>query len=148
MDLSSTVTGVDVVYVASDDILGITKYSLGGSWTANGTVGAAADAYRGLTCLFNGSDVALYATRKGTEFISLADGSGYNGAFSGTPTLLATAATNTAFRGVDFTPGTSTTAVTLRTLTARAPLTPLAALPAAALALAGGAFVWRHRREA
>ena len=40
------------------------------------------------------------------------------------------------------------TAVTLRTLTARAPLTPLAALPAAALALAGGAFVWRRRREA
>ena len=41
----------------------------------------------------------------------------------------------------------NTTAVTLRTLTARAPLTPLAALPAAALTLAGGAFVWR-RREA
>ena len=41
-----------------------------------------------------------------------------------------------------------TLAVTLRTLTARVPLTPLAALPAAALALAGGAFVWRRRREA
>ena len=38
------------------------------------------------------------------------------------------------------------TAVTLRALTARAPLTPLAALPVAALALAGGVVVWRRRK--
>lgn len=38
------------------------------------------------------------------------------------------------------------TAISLRTLTARAPLSPLAALPVAGLALAGGAAAWRRRR--
>jgi hypothetical protein len=36
--------------------------------------------------------------------VSLVDASGYNGAFAGTPTLLASSAANTAFRGVAFAP--------------------------------------------
>jgi predicted extracellular nuclease len=111
-DLDAGVPGVDTLYVASDDAAVLTKYSLvSGNWASNGTVGAAADAYRGLTATVSGSTVTLYATRKGGsgatgggELVSLTDSSGYNGAFSGSPTLLATAASNTAFRGVALAP--------------------------------------------
>jgi len=112
-DLDATVPGLDVLYVA-DDSLGLTKYSyssVSGSWVANGTIGAAADAYRGLTAIVSGSTLNLYATRKGGsgatgggELVSLVDASGYNGAFAGTPTLLVGALTNTAFRGVALAP--------------------------------------------
>ena len=48
-DLDPDTPGLDTLYVAGDSI-GLTKYSLvGGSWTANGTVGTGADPYRGLT---------------------------------------------------------------------------------------------------
>lgn len=111
-DLSAGVAGVDVLYVANDDATALTKYSLvGGNWTSNGTVGVAADAYRGVTGVVSGTTVTLYATRKGGssaagggEFVSLVDNSGYNGAFSGSPTLLATAGNNTAFRGIALAP--------------------------------------------
>jgi hypothetical protein len=110
-DLDAGVAGLDVVYVA-DDSAGILKYSLvSGSWVSNGTVGTAADTYRGLTATVSGSIVTLYATRKGGsgaagggELVSLVDASGYNGAFAGAPTLLVAAATNTAFRGVALAP--------------------------------------------
>src|SRR5437667_1286419 len=63
-DLSSSVNGVDTLYVA-DDGTGITKYSLvSGSWTPNGTVGAGGDNYRGITGVAFGTNVTLYATRK------------------------------------------------------------------------------------
>ncbi|MFN0095682.1 MAG: Ig-like domain-containing protein [Dehalococcoidia bacterium] len=111
-DLDAGVSGVDTLYVADDGALALTKYSLvGGNWTANGTVGVDADDYRGLTATVSGVTVTLFATRKGGsgatgggELVKLTDASGYNGAFSGTPTLLATAATNTAFRGVALAP--------------------------------------------
>lgn len=111
-DLDAGVAGVDVLYMASDDAAALTKFSLvGGNWVSNGTVGIAADAYRGLTATVSGTTVTLYATRKGGsgatgggELVSLVDASGYNAAFSGTPTLLATAAANTAFRGVALAP--------------------------------------------
>lgn len=111
-DLDAGVAGVDVVYVADDGTGALTKYSLvSGSWVSNGVVGVDADDYRGLTGVVSGGTVTLYATRKGGstatgggEFVSLTDASGYNGAFSGTPALLATAATNTAFRGIALAP--------------------------------------------
>jgi uncharacterized repeat protein (TIGR01451 family) len=110
-DLSAAVPGPDTLYVA-DDGAGLQKFSLvSGSWIANGTAGAAADAYRGLAATVSGSTVTLYATRKGGsgatgggELVSLTDASGYNGAFAGSPTLLATAALNTAFRGIALAP--------------------------------------------
>jgi hypothetical protein len=91
---------------------GVTKYSLvSGSWVANGTAGSSADAYRGITGIASGGMVTLYATRKGGsstagggELVSIVDGSGFNGAFAGTPTLLAGALANTSFRGVAFAP--------------------------------------------
>jgi hypothetical protein len=104
-DLSAGVTGVDTLYVASDDAAALTKYSLvGGTWMPNGTVGTDAQNYRGLTGSVSGSTVTLYATRNGNQLVSLVDSSGYNGAFSGAPTLLATAAALTAFRGIALAP--------------------------------------------
>ena len=99
--------------MASDDAGGLTKYTLtGGTWVAKGTVGVTADAYRGVTGTVSGSTVTLYATRKGGsgatgggELVSLVDASGFNGAFGGTPTLLATAGANKAFRGIALAPG-------------------------------------------
>src|SRR5262249_18035270 len=105
------VAGVDTLYVAADDAGALRKYSLvGGNWTLNGTIGVATDAYRGLTGVVSGTTVTLYATRKfssgtaGRQFVTLTDSSGYNGAFAGTPTLLATAGANTSFRGIAFAP--------------------------------------------
>ncbi len=110
-DLDASTPGVDVVYVA-DDSAGLIKYSLvGGTWTVNGTLGTAADAYRGLTGVVSGSSVTLYATRRGGttatgggELVQIVDAAGFNGALSAAPALLATAAANTAFRGVALAP--------------------------------------------
>jgi len=111
-DLSTSVAGLDTLYVADDGAAALTKYSLvSGSWTSNGTIGVDADDYRGLTGFTTAGGVQLFATRKGGsvaagggELVALLDASGYNGSFSGTPTLLATAATNTAFRGIALAP--------------------------------------------
>jgi len=113
-DLDNTVAGLDTLYVADDTntagVGGITKYALvGGSWTSKGTVGTAADAYRGLTGVVTGGNVQLFATRKGGsgaagggELVSLLDTSGYNNTLSAGVNLLATAAQNEAFRGVAY----------------------------------------------
>lgn len=119
-DLSAAVAGVDTAYIC-DDTTGaggtaISKFSLvGGTWVANGTVGAIVDSYRGLTGTVSGTTVSLYATRKGGtaatgggELVRLNDASGYNGTLTGDPTLLATAATNMAFRGVAPVPSSGT----------------------------------------
>ncbi|WP_425145269.1 beta strand repeat-containing protein [Deinococcus sp.] len=116
-DLNSNVAGLDTLYVADDNNVstvpgGIQKYSFDGTtWTAKGTAGTAADAYRGLTGFVNGTNVTLYAVRKGGsgamgggELVSLTDSSGSTGTLSGTPTLLATAPANEAFRGVALAP--------------------------------------------
>jgi hypothetical protein len=113
-DLSSSVAGLDTLYVA-DDGVGVTKYSLsGGTWAASGTIGTAADAYRGLTGVVGGGSVRLYATRKGGsaaagggELVAVVDSSGYAGTLSAAPALLATAAANVAFRGVALAPVTN-----------------------------------------
>ncbi|GEP41036.1 hypothetical protein BGE01nite_03270 [Brevifollis gellanilyticus] len=117
LDLSETVVGVDTLYIADDEATngGILKYSFDGTtWTARGSAGAAADAYRGLTAsVFQlpSPGVNLYAVRKGGgtatgggEIVSLSDTSGSTGTLSGMPTLIATADTNKAFRGIAFAP--------------------------------------------
>jgi len=114
VDLSEAVAGLDTLYVADDNatIGGIAKYSLvDGSWVSNGTAGAAGDAYRGIVARREVDGVRLFATRRGGsaaagggELVAMLDASGFNGAISGTPGLLATAAANTAFRGVAFAP--------------------------------------------
>jgi hypothetical protein len=110
-DLTTSVAGVDTLYVA-DDSVGITKYSLvSGTWTSNGVVGAASDAYRGLTATVSAGAVTLYATglggsgsTGGGKLVTLTDASGYNAGFAGTATVLAAAASQTAFRGVALAP--------------------------------------------
>ena len=115
-DLDSGVAGVDTLYVADDANTvgtgGVRKFSLvGGTWTANGIAGLESDAYRGLTGSVTGGTVTLFAARKGGtaatgggEIVSLVDAAGYNATIIATPTLLATAAANTSFRGVALAP--------------------------------------------
>jgi hypothetical protein len=106
---------IDTLYVADDTAGtpgGVTKYSLvGGSWTASGTAGNSADSYRGITGITSGGVVTLYSTRKGGsstagggELVSIVDASGFDGALTATPALLAEAPSGTSFRGVAFAP--------------------------------------------
>ena len=101
-DLSSAVPGLDTLYVADDSSL-IQKYALvSGNWAAQGSV-TAPSAARGLTGVVTGTSVTLYITGD-TKFSTVTDSSGYNVSMTGTVTTLATAAGNTAFRGVAFAP--------------------------------------------
>jgi MYXO-CTERM domain-containing protein len=106
-DLSPAVPGLDTVYVA-DDSAGIQKWSLNsGTWALKGTIGAAADSFRGLTGVVNGGTVQLFATgagSNGNRLVALTDASGYDGTFAGSATTLVTAASNTVFRGVALLP--------------------------------------------
>jgi uncharacterized repeat protein (TIGR01451 family) len=73
-------------------------------------LGPAAFVYRGLTGQAVGSTVYLYATRAGPtavvgkELVSVVDSTGYNQTLTATPTVLASAATNTVFRGLALSP--------------------------------------------
>lgn len=96
-DLNPAVAGVDVLYTAESSG-GLRKYSFDGtSWNLNGSVGTSADLYFGLTGYVNGNSVQLFATRKGSnsilvgggQVVAIADASGYNNPFSGTPTVIA-----------------------------------------------------------
>lgn len=111
-DLNPAVPGVDTLYVADELGGALSKFSLVGStWVLNGTLGTSTDAYRGITGVVNGASVTLYATRRtgstttpGGELVTLTDASGHNGAFAGTPAVLATAGANMVFRGVALAP--------------------------------------------
>ncbi len=116
-DLSATVPGVDVVYVADDRLPavspsgGVQKWSLvGGTWTLNGVL-SSPTAIRSLTGSATGSTVSLVAGTD-SKLFALTDNAGYNAAPSFTvfPTEFATAAANTKFRGVALAPTASTTA--------------------------------------
>ncbi|MNK00533.1 hypothetical protein D3C87_183180 [compost metagenome] len=106
-DVCNSTPGPDVLYVA-DNTSGISKYSLVNSvWVSNGKIGTASDQYVGLTGNADNGQVVMYATRKsgtadagGGELVTIRDNSGLNGAFAATPVLLATAASNTVFRGL------------------------------------------------
>ena len=106
-DLNAGVAGVDTLYVADDNGAGgtggIQKYSLvSGSWVANGSI-ANTTGLRGLTGVVNGSNVTLYTTNPST-LLAVTDTTGYNATITGTLTSIATAPTNTAFRGVALAP--------------------------------------------
>ena len=108
-DLSATVPGVDVVYVADDRTTagGIQKWSLvAGSWQLNGTMaGTASSVVRGLSGLTSGDAVSLVASSS-TGLFFLDDTAGYNTApsLAALPAAIATAGPNTAFRGLAFAP--------------------------------------------
>jgi len=93
----------DTLYVA-DESAGIQKYTLaGGSWNTNGVVASIAGAYFGVTGYVTGTNVDLFVT-SASKLDHITDTSGYNGAFSGAPSTLVSASSNTAFRGVAPTP--------------------------------------------
>ena len=96
----------DTIYV-EDNTAGIEKYSLVGStWTLTGTVAlppSGTNGPSGLAALVVGSVVDLYATTPSAIY-NLDDASGFDGTLAGTPTSIATAATNTAFRGIGVIP--------------------------------------------
>jgi len=107
-DLSTTVPGLDVVYVADDNTTGgIQKWSLvGTTWTLNGTIGGSTTALlRGLTGQRTGTAVQLIASGGGGLY-SVTDQAGYNAAPStvALPAPFVPLAANTSFRGVAFTP--------------------------------------------
>lgn len=110
-------TGINTLYVA-DSTTGSTaaagsilKYSLvGGTWTLNGSVnipggtGAVADEITGLAGTTAGAVADLYSSSP-TNIYSYVDASGYDAAPSATtPLSIATAPTNTAFRGIALVP--------------------------------------------
>ncbi len=110
VDLDAGVAGVDTLYVADDTPGQIQKYALvGSSWVAKGAI--TASAVRGLTGAVNGTTVTLYATTGGStasgdgSLYTLTDATGYNVDLAGTLGTIATAAANTAFRGVALAPG-------------------------------------------
>ncbi|MCU1347361.1 MAG: polymorphic outer membrane protein, partial [Acidobacteria bacterium] len=102
-DLDGT-AGIDTVYLADDSASasggGLQKWSLvSGTWTYNGVVFLTGGTARGITGTVSGTTVTLYAATP-TNIFKLIVSAGFNTALSGTPTSLATAATNTAFRGL------------------------------------------------
>ncbi|MCX7848360.1 MAG: hypothetical protein N2595_10070 [bacterium] len=108
-DLSGTEPGLDTLYVAMDTQNAINKYCLsGGTWQYYGAV--VATNYRGLDGVVSGTAVTLYSTTGGSgpsgggTLATVTDSSGYQGTLTGTLTVLATAAPNTAFRGVALAP--------------------------------------------
>ena len=119
-DLSASVAGVDVVYVADDRAApdgGIQKWSLvGGTWTLNGTITGAT--VRGVSGSVAGTAVTLVASGSSALYL-LTDNAGYNAAPSTAtlPAPVASAATNTSFRGSAFAPAGTTAAPTITSFT-------------------------------
>ena len=107
--------GINTLYFA-DDVAptGIKKFTLnsGGTWDSTGIMDAGSG-YRGLTGTTSGSTVTLYAIKGGSPLNGFVDASGYGVAPTATPTLVLAAPTNTAFRGVQVVPVSSTNPVKL-----------------------------------
>ena len=122
-DLNSTVAGVDVLYIADESAStsggGVQKYSFDGTtWIANGAINPAVTPVKGLTGVVSGNTVTLYVVGGASKLYSIVDASGYNAAITAPFTEMATAATNTAFRGVALAPEPLAAPVTLVSFTA------------------------------
>ncbi len=109
VDLDPSIPGVDVLYFADDNSPststgGINKYAYNtttSTWENKGRITTAS--IRGLTGRVNGSNVEMFATNN-SNIYSFTDNSGQSGSLSGALTSIATAPSNTAFRGIAFTP--------------------------------------------
>ena len=120
LDRDATVAGPDTLYVADQTSTnGLLKYSFDGTtWTARGNI---AGILTGLTGVVSGGNATLYATSgtgAGNTLVSFTDSAAFNSTISASSfTTLATAGTNTVFRGVAFAPsnGAVTTAPTITT---------------------------------
>jgi DNA/RNA endonuclease G (NUC1) len=110
-DLDATVAGLDTLYVADESGV-IRKYALvAGTWTDRGSVTAAG--VRGLTGVIESDKVTLFGTTGssaatgGGTLYKFVDTTLYSGTMSGAANAIATAAANTAFRGVSITPASA-----------------------------------------
>lgn len=113
-DLNPNMPGLDVAYYCDDRATsgGIFKYSLvGGTWVPNGNITATV-AIRGLAASISGNTVNLYLASEG-GIHSLTDASGYNQTLSGTINQIATANTDTRFRGIALAPNHSGVSVSV-----------------------------------
>lgn len=97
LDLDAGVAGPDTVYSLSTVEGLLRKHTFNGTaWSATGLVATSAS---NLTAQTNGTVVNLYLTSSST-LSYLSDATGYGGTLAGSFMTLATAGTNTAFRGL------------------------------------------------
>ena len=121
----ATLSAGQVLYIA-DDSAGIRKYSLvSGTWVANDslkiTAANAGNGFRGITGAVQGNNVVLYVTYAGTTsgIYGIVDNTGFNQSIiQAVAVPLATAATNTAFRGIAWAPVATPLPVHLTNFTA------------------------------
>ncbi len=111
LDRSDTVPGVDTLYLADDSSAanggGVHKFSFDGTtWTARGSV--TAGTLRGLTGQVTSTGAALVGTT-GSTLVTLTDTAAFDAPIEGSFSTLATAASNTALRGVALAPTGETT---------------------------------------
>ncbi|MBK8600778.1 MAG: hypothetical protein IPN80_09760 [Flavobacterium sp.] len=96
-------------YAGTDSAPGIYKWSSidnGATWTARGSVSNVLPIY-GITAANNGTSVDLYATTV-SSILKLTDATAFNATIAGTISTIATAPTNTFFRGIAFAPISAT----------------------------------------
>ncbi|MEI7801215.1 MAG: hypothetical protein WCI97_01080 [Bacteroidota bacterium] len=107
-DISSSVPGNDLIYVA-DGTAGVLKYTFDGtSWTAKGSLTGVAG---GVTGTLSAGNVTLFITNTtagGNTVVKYVDNTAATSSLPGTAitgnTIIATAYTNTVFRGVSMAP--------------------------------------------
>jgi hypothetical protein len=98
LDLSTGVAGYDTAYAINTVGNTLLKYTFNGTtWSATGSVSASGA--NNITAIRNGSSVDLYMTTS-SQLRKLTDATGFGGTLSGASSLLATASTNTGFRGI------------------------------------------------
>jgi hypothetical protein len=101
LDRSSTVAGVDTLYIAGNS--GIQKFSFDGTnWTARGSV---AGTFNGMSGRVSGSNATLFvttgdATTANNNLQFMTDTSAFNSNISGSLTTIASAGANNVFVGV------------------------------------------------
>ena len=122
LDVNPAVPGIDTMYTVDDSLTsgGLWKYSLGlsGTWTGMGSITGTSSTTKlvGLTGGVSGNDVQLFMTGNGNSLYSFIDANAATSTLSGgtsSLTTIATAATNTAFRGVVLVPVPEPTALAL-----------------------------------
>jgi hypothetical protein len=97
LDLNSGVAGADTLYLLSTVEGLLRKFTYNGSnWSTTGSVASNAS---NLTAQLTSGSVSLFLTSPGA-LSSITDSSGFGGTLTGTPTTLANAGANTAFRGI------------------------------------------------
>ena len=108
LDLSATVAGFDTLYVADDRTVanggGIQKWTFNGAtWSLISTFTQGTTSFRGLAGMVTGANVTLLATSTLTSantVVRFID----DGSAAPVGTVIATAPTNTAYRGIAFAP--------------------------------------------